>query len=173
MKKIYISGAITGLENAQSFFDKAEIGLSEAGWDVVNPMKINHEHDKTWSSYMREDVKALCGCDAIFMLDNWKGSKGAKIEHDLAKVLGLDMIYEKVVNPSEDPMAVIKERSYTIKYTHHQDGSTKLSRKSDGFNAFELLGLLDLTRGEIILQMQGNIKPDFIERQVIVDKKSE
>ena len=45
---------------------------------------------------MKADIKALCDCDGIFFLCNWKGSKGAKIEHEIAQHLGLEMLYETV-----------------------------------------------------------------------------
>lgn len=94
-KKIYISGKITGLTPDQAFslFNNAELYLSERGYEVINPMTIPHEHDKSWLSYMRNDLKALLDCEAIFMLYNWKDSKGAKVEHDLAESLGLEIIY--------------------------------------------------------------------------------
>lgn len=98
-KKIYISGAITsiGQIEAEKLFSKAEKMLKEQGFEVVNPMNIKHEHDLTWVSYMRVDLKALLDCDYIFMLSNWKNSTGAKIEHDLANKLEFGIIYESEI----------------------------------------------------------------------------
>jgi hypothetical protein len=94
-QKIYISGKISGIEaEAPKLFEKAEKELSEHGFLVVNPLKLNHQHDKSWHSYMKEDVKALCDCDLIYMLSNWKDSKGAIIEHTIAMYLGLKVVYE-------------------------------------------------------------------------------
>lgn len=95
MEKIYISGKISGIENeAESLFKQAENKLKNKGFEVVNPMTLNHEHDKSWHSYMKEDVKALCDCSHIFMLSNWTDSKGAIIEHTIAMYLGLKVVYE-------------------------------------------------------------------------------
>jgi hypothetical protein len=94
MKKIYISGKITNLERADELFAIAEQTLSNTGYTVVNPCTIPHSHDKTWHSYMKEDIKAMCDCDEIFMLSNWKDSIGATIEHRLATELGLKVRYE-------------------------------------------------------------------------------
>ena len=59
--KIYISGKISGIENeAPELFSKAEKELQAKGFETVNPMTLNHQHDKSWHSYMKEDVKALC-----------------------------------------------------------------------------------------------------------------
>lgn len=40
---------------------------------------------------MRECLKALCGCDVIYVLDDWTDSKGALTEVLVAKILGLEM----------------------------------------------------------------------------------
>ena len=93
--KIYISGKVSGMENeAAELFSKAESDLQAKGFVTVNPMKLEHQHDKNWHSYMKEDVKALCECDEIFMLSNWADSKGAIIEHTIAMYLGLKVRYQ-------------------------------------------------------------------------------
>ena len=93
--KIYISGRITGIEEeALELFEKAEKELQAQGFDTVNPMTLPHNHDKSWRSYMREDVKALCDCDTIYMLSNWKLSNGAIIEHGIAQSLQLTIKYQ-------------------------------------------------------------------------------
>ncbi len=76
--KIYISGKITGMEvEAKALFQQAEDKLTALGYDVVNPMKLPHEHDKEWISYMIECLKALKPCDGIYLIDNWNDSNGA------------------------------------------------------------------------------------------------
>lgn len=93
--KIYISGKITGIEDeARVLFEQAENELLAEGHEPVNPMKLNHEHDKRWESYMKTDIKALCDCDAIYKLPNWRDSVGATIEGFIAKLLKIP-VYEK------------------------------------------------------------------------------
>lgn len=95
---VYISGQITGLElkEAKANFDKAEALLLEKGFTPVNPMKINPPMSaKNWKEYMRDDIVQLFDCDAIFLLDNWQDSKGARIEHFIAKEIGLMILTEK------------------------------------------------------------------------------
>lgn len=94
-KTIYVSGKITGIENeAHELFEQAEFSLKEQGYSVVNPLKLNHNHDKSWHSYMKADVKALCDSDIIYMLSNWTDSKGAIIEHTIAMYLGIEVMYQ-------------------------------------------------------------------------------
>lgn len=100
--KIYISGKISGIESdAPVLFEQAEQILKTHGHSFVNPLKLNHQHDKSWHSYMREDIKALCDCDGIYMLKNWTDSKGAIIEHTIAAHLGLEVFYETATLLSE------------------------------------------------------------------------
>lgn len=95
--KIYISSKISGIEDkAQQLFEDAEAYLREyLGFEVVNPMKIEHKHDKSWTNYMKADIREMMDCDAIYMLKNWTDSKGAEIERRIALDLGMKIIYEK------------------------------------------------------------------------------
>ena len=91
--KVYISGPITGYPNgnAEAFGD-AEDSIRWSGHEPVNPHKLTHDHGKTWAEFMREDIKALLDCQAIFMLKGWWHSKGAVIENKLAQELGIILI---------------------------------------------------------------------------------
>lgn len=93
--RIYISGKITGIEEeAEKLFSEAEKRLKRKGYEVVNPIKLPHEHDGAWHSFMQEDIQELLMCDEVYMLRNWVDSKGAKLEHDIAVNNGLKVIYE-------------------------------------------------------------------------------
>ena len=96
--KVYISGPITGrtLEEAELHFRQAhmELGRKNEVMTVINPMALNHDHDKTWESYMRHDIKAMLNCNAIYMLNGWEKSKGAIIEFNLAKELKFTILFE-------------------------------------------------------------------------------
>ena len=88
--QVYISGKITGIEKeAPALFAQGAKEVSEMGYEPLDPYSLAHEHDQSWKSFMREDLKALCDCDGIYMLDNWNDSLGAKAELQLAKSLGL------------------------------------------------------------------------------------
>lgn len=93
-KKVYISGGITDVPQAEERFLAAEKMLVHLGCRTVNPMSLPHDHDKTWQNYMKEDLSALLYCDAVYMLDGWKDSKGARLEHGVAAELGLEVFYE-------------------------------------------------------------------------------
>lgn len=104
MKKCYIAGPISGLDYQKAYdaFRDAEMKLTSLGYEPVNPMRLPHNHDKSWSSYMREDLKQLLDCEFVYLLDGWQDSKGARIEAGVAVSLGI-----KVVNPA-DSVIIIK-----------------------------------------------------------------
>lgn len=131
--KIYISGPITGLdmETVKENFRRADQMLNALGFDTVNPVVAQPEvQGKPWLEYMRDDIKLLVDCDGIFMLDGWRGSKGAPVERDLAKGLGLKVLYD---TPTwEEP-----ERPYECEYDQQEPRFT-----------FGGLGTLGSTGGE-------------------------
>lgn len=92
-KKIYIAGPMTGLPefNKPAFFNR-EGSLKQDNWIVLNPAILpdglqHHE-------YMGICLPMVRVADAVFMLKGWQSSKGANMEHDYAKDIGLEIIYE-------------------------------------------------------------------------------
>lgn len=98
--KVYISGAITNNPNAKAQFDKAKETLLELnkGYEPISPMDLQHNHDKSWKSFMKEDIIELMKCDAIYMMQGWHESKGAVIEKELACALDFKIIHELKVD---------------------------------------------------------------------------
>jgi hypothetical protein len=93
--KVYISGPITGIDNYQENFAKVEGQLCAEGFEVVNPIKVCADmKNNNWCDYMKADIIALVGCDAIYAMRGWKESKGATIEINLAKSLGMMVVEE-------------------------------------------------------------------------------
>lgn len=98
INSLYIAGQITGLDptEAAQLFEAAEILLKEQfPWaTIVNPFKLEHDHAKTWEAYMCEDLVNAIPCDAIYMLENWKNSKGAQFERMVMVKLKKVVIYQ-------------------------------------------------------------------------------
>jgi len=96
----YISGKITGTPNLNKYkFAVAADLIRKIGYNPVNPHLLPDNHDKSWSSYMKECIKALIKCDFVFVLDDWKHSKGALREVFIASFLGLPIISIETMEP--------------------------------------------------------------------------
>ena len=91
--KIYISGAISNTDDFMERFAKAEKKLTEQGWSVVNPAKVNAQlpEDTNYEEYMKMCFCMLDMCDSICMLKDWEKSCGSNRE------LGYSMAKKKTV----------------------------------------------------------------------------
>ena len=94
--KIYISGAITGTTDFMERFAKAEKELTENGYSVVNPAKVNAQlpEDTTYEEYMKMSLCMVDMCEAIYMLDGWNKSCGANREYGYAIAKDKIVMYE-------------------------------------------------------------------------------
>ena len=89
--KIYISGAITNNPNYEQDFKKAEKLLTEQGHSVINPCKCN---GFTYREYIDMGLCELMRCDAIYMLNGWMGSVGARLEFNYAHTVSMKIYCE-------------------------------------------------------------------------------
>lgn len=97
--RIYISGKVTGIPDAdvrEKFTDACEF-LNSIGFEAVNPVESGLPSTATWEQHMVKDIELLFGCDAIYMMADWVDSKGASIEYDIAKRLGMPMFFDNDV----------------------------------------------------------------------------
>ena len=96
MKKIYISGQISGQpwEETVAKFQVVEDRLKGQGHEVVNPLKNGLSVTATWEEHLALDIVHLLKCDAIYMLANWRFSRGATLEKNIAEMTGKEVIYE-------------------------------------------------------------------------------
>lgn len=86
--KVFISGQVSGLEYYVAYgnFSYADRQLSSMGYQVINPMKICRKN-WSWVRCMIKCLWAIIFCHKIYQLDNWKESRGARIEYRWAKLL--------------------------------------------------------------------------------------
>ena len=108
MSKIYISGQITGLsfDEVSAKFEKAEIALKERGYNVVSPLKTGIPYDAPWEVHVAIGILLLISCDSMYLLPDWKYSKGATLEKNIAELLGKNMIYEETTGFVELKQAI-------------------------------------------------------------------
>lgn len=93
--RVYISGKMTGLRKSEVEFKftLAETYLRANGYDVVNPARMS-DFNLSYAEFMLIDTTLVTMCDAIYMLNNWRDSNGAKEELALAEAKGLKIMYE-------------------------------------------------------------------------------
>ncbi len=95
--RIYVAGPMTGLPGLNfPAFHEAARALRAEGHDVVNPAEINPDPSAGWLSCMRADIRELVTCDAIYLLQGWENSRGARLEARIAEGLGFQMIFAEL-----------------------------------------------------------------------------
>lgn len=108
MNVIYVAGKYLGESDWETYnnIHKARVAarkLWDEGWAVICPhsntafmggVGERNKDDGDWLKWITGDKEIISRCDAIFMMDNWQDSKGARIELNEARGLGLEVIYE-------------------------------------------------------------------------------
>lgn len=96
LKKVYISGPITGTKDYPERFERVEneLPLIHQGVEVINPAKVNANlpESTTWEEYMRMSLCMLSMCDGIYMMEGWQQSRGANLEYAYAKGMGITVL---------------------------------------------------------------------------------
>lgn len=104
-KTIYIAGKVTGEPASATAhkFKVAQIALEAQGYLVLNPIELVRNwcrgkhlawHDLDWQRAMRICIAGMMAADEVFMLRDYKFSRGAMIEHDLAEKMQLPINYQ-------------------------------------------------------------------------------
>ena len=92
-KKVYLSGPITGVKNYKGLFifTNKLVRMCDASqvFDPASqvPDSLNYEEA------MKRCIRALTDHDTIVMLPDWNVSQGSKIEHEVARVCGMSVVY--------------------------------------------------------------------------------
>ena len=96
-ERIYISGPITGTKDYMQRFEKAEKELTENGYSVINPAKVNAmlPQDATWEEYIKVSLTLLSICTGVYMMPGWRESRGAVLEFMQARRNGMQ-IYDDI-----------------------------------------------------------------------------
>lgn len=95
-KTIYIAGKVSGLpyHKASMKFGAYEKLLLTEGYTPVVPLNIV-DRDDDWTTAMGKCIVTLIQCDAVHFLPCWTDSPGAKLEHEVAKHMGKEIVYVK------------------------------------------------------------------------------
>ena len=101
--KIYIAGKISVLQRDEAVgkFEEAKKNLLEKGHSVFVPTVLPVYEDVTHEDYMRICYAMIDVCDAVYMLKDWRESKGARMELQYASDWRKEIIYED--NATKEP----------------------------------------------------------------------
>ncbi len=92
--KIYIAGPMSGLPDFnRTSFNHAHVFLGAKGHVVLNPALL--PDGLTQAEYMDICLSMLRCADAIYMLEGWEHSAGARAENALAEKLEMEIIFQE------------------------------------------------------------------------------
>lgn len=114
-KRVYISGAITGVERdeVKRRFSRAESFLSSIPNVIaVNPLNNGLPDDASWAEHMLRDLDMLSGCDAVYVLFGSRNSSGVSVELAFSRGLGLPEFYE-IYHDAGNLSAFVKYGSFS------------------------------------------------------------
>lgn len=81
---------MTGLPDFNhATFNAAAAALRAQGRTVINPADHGVVPGAAWEDYVRADLALLAGCEIIYLLPGWSRSRGAMLEHHVARTLGM------------------------------------------------------------------------------------
>jgi len=106
MKIAMVSQPMTGKseEEVKRVRKDAIKKLCELGYEVVATTYVNEEEHKKYLKsktiiqhpifYLSKTLEQMSFCNAVYFCKGWSNSKGCMIEHYVASIYGLTMIYE-------------------------------------------------------------------------------
>jgi hypothetical protein len=108
--KLYIAGPMSGYVDLNFPAFHAEAArLRALGFEIVNPAEIDVGPNPDWLTAMRADIRELVTCDGIALLPGWEQSRGAVVEHTLARGLGLRVMQARHIVGLAGDMPVISQ----------------------------------------------------------------
>lgn len=107
MKKAMLSQPMNGKTNEEIIAtrEKAIQALQEKGFDIVNTLFTDEWYSKDKMTergvvhiplcFLVKSLENMSLCHAAYFCKGWENARGCKIEHDVAKAYGLEIIYEQ------------------------------------------------------------------------------
>lgn len=92
MRRIYLSGPITGVDDYYNRFAEAEAMLRAEGYHVINPAPLIQvmPDDATWEEFMQICIELMPLASAMAQMPGWEQSRGCNREYGWA--MASDMI---------------------------------------------------------------------------------
>ena len=103
MKKAMLSQPMKGLteEQIRSAGARAVQVLAEKGYEVLDTFfseefnKFNDNEVKHKGViFLAKSLESMSTCDAVYFVKGWSAARGCKLEHEVAKQYGIEVLYE-------------------------------------------------------------------------------
>lgn len=93
-KKIYLTGKIAELPmmDVSQMFGRVQKKLMDEGHEAYASLDF-YRQDKSFKENMQLRLFRLLCCDELHMLPNWKDSRSARLEREVAMRLSMPIIY--------------------------------------------------------------------------------
>lgn len=99
MKKIMVSIPMQSIpaEEINDRFKELHYKVLNKGYELVNSfitedLSLTILNPSVW--YLSKSIEIMSTVDAVYFCKGWENARGCKIEHEIAKNYGLEIIYE-------------------------------------------------------------------------------
>lgn len=106
LKKVMLSQPMAGKSNEEIIAtrEKTIKVLKEKGFEIVNTLFTDEWYSKEKMAergviqrplcFLAKSLENMSLCHAVYFCKGWESARGCKIEHEVAKAYGLEIIYE-------------------------------------------------------------------------------
>lgn len=108
LKKAMLSQPMSGKSVGEitATREKAIKALKEKGFEIVNTLFTDEWYSEEKIAergivqiplcFLAKSLEKMSLCHAVYFCKGWENARGCKIEHEVAKAYGLEIIYEKI-----------------------------------------------------------------------------
>ena len=106
MKKAMLSQPMAGITDneIESTREKAIKVLKEKGYELVNTLFTDEWYNKEQMKsrgvvqipvcFLAKSIESMSLCHVAYFCKGWENARGCRIEHEVARAYGLEIIYE-------------------------------------------------------------------------------
>lgn len=97
-QKLYLSMPISGYEINERIKRANEmkehlINVFQEQYEIITPFDVSpYDPDKSYGDCMKDCIKELITCDAVYFDDEWYSSNGCRVEAEVARSCGLKLL---------------------------------------------------------------------------------
>lgn len=88
--RVYLAGPMSGIKDYNyPAFNCTASALRALSFDVENPAENPDPACKSWNGYLKTALRQMMTCDAVVLMPGWEKSRGANLEVDTARSVGI------------------------------------------------------------------------------------